>query len=65
MMENSNFSCFKYFNFTEFKKRFLLNESEIKVYIYNIYISVDKKQIKLFKKVWMIQEQGIMISFST
>lgn len=41
-----------------------MNESEIKVYLYNIFISVDKKLIKLYKKVWMIQEQGIMINFS-
>lgn len=41
-----------------------MNESEIKVYLYNIFISVDKKLIKLYKKAWMIQEQGIMINFS-
>lgn len=41
-----------------------MNESDLKVYINYILISVDKKLIKLYKKVWMIQEQGTMINFS-
>ncbi|CAD8161225.1 unnamed protein product [Paramecium octaurelia] len=29
MMEKSNFNCFKYFDFSEFKQRFMLNKTEI------------------------------------